>query len=261
MGKEARNYSPSMSYASHTRNDSSRLKRLIHHRRMVDALKVVSRAERLSTIVDFGAGDGDMCCHFADAFPAARLHCYEPAAQLRTEAEQHCAPHPSISVIEATTDLPDQMADLVFCTEVFEHLPEAETDAALNEITRLVRADGLVVISVPAEIYVAGFAKGCFRFLRRRGQFDARPRNILKAALGMPIQDRPIGQIGPGLAYHFHHTGFDYRQFARRLSESFEVTAVVGSPFAWLPPWMNSEVYFSLKPRSAASEQSRSKAA
>ena len=246
-----------MEYASRTRNDPSRLKRLVQSRRVVDALKVTSRAGSPSTIVDFGAGDGDMCCHFADAFPDARLYCYEPAGQLRSEAEHCCESRPAISVIGTTDELADDCADLVFCGEVFEHLPPSETDAALAEIGRLLSPVGRAIISVPAEIYLAGLAKGCFRFLRRRGEFDARPGNILKAGLGIRITDRPVGKNGPGLAYHFHHTGFDYRQFKRRLAESFDVDAVVGSPFAWLPLWINSEVYFMLKPLAATAGQAR----
>jgi len=244
-----------LTYASHTRNDNSRLKRLVHRRRLVDALNLARQIPDPRNIVDFGAGDGDVCCHLADVFSNARLYCYEPAEHLRAEAVQQCAARSSISVVDTTDHLPDGCADLVFCAEVFEHLPPAETDAAFAEIRRLIGVDGHAIISVPAEIYLAGLAKGCFRFLRRRGQFDAQPGNILRASLGLRITDRPIGQIAAGLAYHFHHTGFDYRQFELRLSEAFTVTRSVGSPCRWLPLWMNSEVYFVLRPRAASTRR------
>lgn len=65
---------------------------------------------------------------------------------------------------------------------------------------------------------------------RRYGAYDARPRNILRAAAGRPPADRPLGRISQGLPYHFHHTGFDHRRLRAVLQETFDPVREFGSP-------------------------------
>jgi hypothetical protein len=59
--------------------------------------------------------------------------------------------------------------------------------------------------------------KGLFRVCRRYGSFDAIPRNIFAAFRDRPPSHRPITDISPGVAYHFHHLGFDYRTLEDQL--------------------------------------------
>ena len=79
------------------------------------------------------------------------------------------------------------------------------------------------------------------------GDFDARPGNILAAFLGRPPIQRPIAEISPGVAYHFHHLGFDYRALERLLKVKFQVVEKWYSPFPTFGAVLNSEVYFLLR--------------
>src|SRR5918997_1631267 len=86
---------------------------------------------------------------------------------------------------------------------------------------------------------------------RRYGAFDARPSNVLKAALGRPPKTRPVRRIARGLPYHMAHTGFDHRKLQERLSEAFEPVRSFGSPIDAAPWLLSSEIYlvFASKPR------------
>jgi hypothetical protein len=79
---------------------------------------------------------------------------------------------------------------------------------------------------------------------RRYGNFDAIPRNILAAFVGCPPLQRPVAEIAPGVAYHFHHLGFDYRTLERMLQKRLKLVKKWFGPFPILGAAFNSEVYF-----------------
>jgi SAM-dependent methyltransferase len=241
------------SYARLTRNDPNPLKRWLQRRRLDDALAAAGPAEPLC-IVDYGGGDGALTAMAAERWPDAELICFEPAPRLAAEARALLAGVEQAEVMQSTAEIPDGAADLVLCTEVFEHLPEAQTAEALAEIERLLMPGGRLVIGVPVEIGPPALLKGLFRMIRRPGAFDARPGNILGSALGRPPAPREEAEIAPGLPYFPHHTGFDHRALYAALAARFGVEAVTGSPFPNLPLALASEVYFTaVKAESSSS--------
>jgi SAM-dependent methyltransferase len=239
---------PNPSYAALTRDDPNLLKRAAQGRRLRDALRL-ARDLSPALILDSGGGDGALCRQAADVWPTARVICFEPAPQLAAEARAVLAASPQAEVVTSESDLPAGAAELVFCTEVFEHLPAVETTRALNEIGRVLAPAGRLVIGVPVEIGPPALAKGLFRALRRPGDFDARPRVIATAAFGRAPRGRPLAEISPGRSYHPHHPGFDHRAFARALAERFTIERRAGSPFPALPAWLNSELYLRARRR------------
>jgi SAM-dependent methyltransferase len=230
------------SYAALTREDPSLLKRAVQGRRLADALRLAQDLQpRL--IVDYGAGDGALCRDAAALWPTAQLLCFEPAPQLAQEARTLLAATPQARVVTAEDALPSGVADLVFCTEVFEHLPPAETARALDEIERVLAPGGRAIVGVPVEIGPPALPKGLFRALRRPDAFDARADCIARALIGRPPAPRPANEICEGRAYYPHHLGFDYRPLTRAIARRFAVEARAGSPFRALPAWLNSELY------------------
>lgn len=233
---------PDQSYAALTRDDPNPLKRAVQGRRLADALKLAAGLTP-GLVVDYGGGDGALCRSAAELWPQARILCFEPAPQLAEQARALLAATPRAEVVENERALPDAAADLVFCTEVFEHLPPAETSRALEEIARVLAPGGRAVIGVPVEIGPPALAKGLFRAVRRPGDFDAAPGSILQASLGRPPRPRPQAEISPGRAYYPHHAGFDHRPLVRAISDRFVLEGRCGSPFPALPAWLNSELY------------------
>jgi SAM-dependent methyltransferase len=233
---------PAPTYADLTWRDPNPLKRLLQRRRLADALRL-ARDLSPRLVVDYGGGDGALLAAAAKRWPEARLVCFEPAPMLAAEARARLAATPAALVVEREADLASAGAELVFCTEVFEHLPPAESQRALDEIARILAPGGRLIVGAPVEIGPPALPKGLFRMARRAGDFDARPANIVSATLGRAPAPRPTTEISPGRAYHPHHAGFDHRPLLRELAARFRIEGCSGSPFAALPAWANSELY------------------
>lgn len=229
-------------YADLTRRDRSPVKRWVQERRLQDALEAAKGAD-LSRVVDYGGGDGELSARLAER-SAGEVVCFEPAPTLRREAEQRLQGVVRARVEGSAGALAGGWATTLFCLEVLEHLPEAETSAALDEIDRLLAPGATLVVGVPVEVGPPALAKGMFRAARRPASFDAAPGRIVACAFGRPPRQRPVEPIGPGLPYHPHHLGFDHRRLAATLKGRFGPVRTVASPFAWAPTWSNSEVYF-----------------
>jgi SAM-dependent methyltransferase len=229
-------------YADITTADRNPVKRWLQRRRLADALWYAGRglgAGWRGRILDFGGGDAALCADLKRRHPAATVACYEPSETIRAEAERRAAG----TGVEVHADVPGATYDVVLCCEVFEHLPAAQTEAALKTLGTLLAPDGLLVLGVPNEIHAVGLAKGLFRMLRRRGAYDARLDTILPAARGKPRTDRPVLDLD-GLPFIYPHTGFDHRRLVEQVAAAgFVLVASYGSPFHRLPLAVNAEVY------------------
>ncbi len=246
-----------MTYAEITREDPSALKRFVQRRRYRDAAALLPENARVRRLADFGAADGEFSKTLARRFPQAAIFCYEPSAEFRAEAEQNLVGLRTVQILAETQSLPSESLDAVFCLEVLEHLPPAQSEEVLRELHRLLAPGGLAIIGVPIEVGPPALAKGIFRMTRRCGAFDATPANILRAAFGRPPTDRPLAEIPSGPPYYSHHLGFDHRQVRSALQLRFRLLRSVPSPFPWLGPSWNSEIHFlAEKPTSDRGDQS-----
>jgi SAM-dependent methyltransferase len=236
-----------MAYADLTTRDPNRVKRWLHRRRFRDAVDLLPAAGIAPPrILDFGAGDGELVRQIA-LRKSVEACVYEPTPRLMAEAKEKLAGLPGVAFTSSLTSLESGSFDYVFCLEVLEHLPPAETDAALAEIHRLVKADGFAVIGVPHELFLPALVKGLFRMTRRYGAFDASLRTVLAAALGRPPSERPIMEIAPGFAYFGPHLGFDYRQLEGKIYRWFSVRRRWFSPTPIFGSAFNSVVYYLLQ--------------
>jgi SAM-dependent methyltransferase len=238
-----------MAYADITVNDPNRIKRWIQRQRFRDALKVLERIDpgAPTEILDFGGGDGELIRQCLQAHPQLRACLYEPTPRQRTEAEAKLSAY-EVEMVDDLRHVKGRRFDFVFCLEVFEHLPAEATRQAIADIHQLLKPGGLAVLGVPHELFLPALAKGMFRMMRRFGAFDARPLNVLRAAVGRPPAPRPVKEIAPGLSYHFYHLGFDHRELELLLTRRFEIVSRWFSPARALGSVLNSEVYYLLRP-------------
>jgi hypothetical protein len=127
---------------------------------------------------------------------------------------------------------------------VFEHLPNEETRAALDQFDRLLAVNGSAILGVPIEIGLPALYKGIFRMSRRYGEFDASILNVMRATFCDPPVQRPSLEVVPGFMYHLEHMGFDYRKLQDTLKSRFKLKRVVTSPFKLLGASVNPEINF-----------------
>jgi SAM-dependent methyltransferase len=234
-----------MSYADITFCDQNPVKRLLQQRRLTDAIRLATHIRDINVVLDFGAGNGELSKKLANFFPQAQIICYEPYPDLMVEAKKNAEGFKQIRFVTDIQMLSKGSVDLLYCLEVFEHLPQKESEAAFSTIWSVLRDSGTAIIGVPVEVHLPALYKGFFRMTRRYGDFDSTPGNILKATFGFPPNHRPVREIAIGYSYHFHHLGFDYRRFRELLvKKRFIILKQSSSPIPSLGTWINPEVYF-----------------
>lgn len=228
------------SYSDLTWDDPNPLKRWLQRSRIRHALALVPQGREIGSVVDYGGGDGTLAQQAVARWPDATVLVFEPNAELASAARLRLVNEPGVRVVERESEI-HPGADVVFCTEVFEHLPDAETQRALWEIERILKPGGLLVVGVPVEVGPLALFKGLFRKNRRSTAYDADFGRIWSAFLGRPPVDRPLETLGPDRRYHSFHLGFDHRCLRRRLEARFGRVRMVGSPVAFAPIMANSE--------------------
>lgn len=248
-----------MQYAGMTLNDPNPFKRFLHRRRLTveEAAFDRLRADFDGTFLDYGAGDGVLTGRLAKRFPESQFLCYEPVEWIRREAEQRLAGYGNVQIVDNVHAISGRRFDFIVCNEVLEHLPPAETDELLGRIIGFASPETEFLFGVPNEIYLPALIRGTFRFFRRRGAYDARLGNILRATFGRPPKNRPVDEIAEGFAYHFTHMGFDFRRLRETLGQHFEVLSVNGSPLPGWLNWFNFEIYFHCRAKATVLEAAR----
>lgn len=235
-----------MPYADITFKDKNPIKRKLQYRRLRDAIQLADLS-LASVVLDFGAGNGELCKSIALLQPQIKVICYEPATKMMEEARENLAGLNQVEFCTEAQSIAKGSVDLLYCLEVFEHIPEDETPIALSQMYSILRDQGVAVIGVPIEIGLPALYKGIFRMTRRFGEFDAKPLNILRSALVFPPRVRPVAVMEPNVRYHRDHMGFDYRRFREILRQRFQILRTSTSPFGLFGTLVNPEFYFIVK--------------
>ena len=222
-----------MNYANITFKDPNIVKRWLQYKRLETAMHLSGNycnpIEKYS-ICDFGAGNGELCKLLSNKYKNALITCYEPTLELYNEAKQNLLNY-KINIINNTNNIPNDTFDIIFCLEVFEHLPSLEMNEVWDCFLKILKPNGIIIIGIPIEIGIPALYKGIFRILRRYGVYDANVKNILTSFLGRPPKTRPITEISPGFNWYSPHMGFDYRDFKRKCKLNFNIIKTSASPF------------------------------
>jgi len=234
-----------MTYSDITFNDKNPIKRWLQNQRLVTAIKLAHGPNiNQQVICDFGAGNGELCKLLAKRYPSSKIICYEPTISLLNEARKNLEGINNVIFYQDSNCIALESIDLLFCLEVFEHLPPKETDDALDKISKILSSEGRLVVGIPVEIGLPALYKGIFRMLRRFGAFDANFKNVFLSFVGLPPEIRPASEISPGLNYYLEHMGFNFHRFKETLRVRFKILKISASPFSFLTYWLMPEVYF-----------------
>jgi len=237
-------------YANITFNDRNIIKRWLQRKRLTESLRLIGSQFQPKCIVDYGAGNGELIKTLAKLYPDAEIICFEPTHNLMEEAKKNLNGIPNVIFTETVETISPSSIDLLFCLEVFEHLPSKETKDAFNVFKRIMSDRGRIVIGLPIEVGIPSLYKGVFRMVRRFGAYDATIGNILRSFAYLPPKHRPCSEIAPGFAYYFDHMGFDYRAFKSELDKHFQIERMKGGPFPAFGAVFNPEINFLVKPKA-----------
>ena len=205
-------------------------------------------------LLDYGCGDGTFVAMVHAEFAEALGVDVDPGQTAECVARLGHLPGVRFAL---TRDLPrDGAWDVVTCMEVLEHCLEPERRRVLDELARLARPSGLVVISVPIEVGPSLAGKQFFRAvagLRKLGDYQHRERyspiEVMRSVAGLPVARDPVDGEGPDGPYQYYgHKGFDYRDLEREIGERFTIVRRTFTPLPIMGPLLNSQAWFVCTP-------------
>jgi hypothetical protein len=160
------------------------------------------------------------------------------------EGRQKWKNEPNVQLIEAHTAAafnPSlQYFDISICMETLEHLPLVELDNYLMKLAASTKQ--YCFVTIPNERGFLMVLKYVFKKYILRHTPEVYTFRELWYAL--------IGKIDKIERIEGGHKGFDYQQLIKQLGSHFEVVAIEGIPFKWLPLSWSFTVGIVLKQRT-----------
>jgi SAM-dependent methyltransferase len=239
---------------------SDRLIAWSHRRRFETGLDLASRFKG-QRILDYGCGDGTFLALLTDGPSAPALAVGAELDDFQVDdCRRRLAHRPGLR-FESIAALDDHAHrgryDGVVCMEVLEHVVDLTT--VIGRLSRLLAADGTLLISVPVETGLPLLLKQAARRVagwRGIGDYPgtspytwAEYRASVFAGR-TPHLERPV--YGGDTRTPFHdHKGFNWMALQDLLAERFEISRVVASPVSWLGPHLATQVWFEAHRRPA----------
>lgn len=238
-----------MGYADITYKDKNFIKRAFQLKRLdvvaKNLLRNLDNRDQLLNILDYGCGNAELLKYLNPRLKNFSYTGYDPGPEMIEEAKSNIELSRWQTLTFDKDDLNRKKFDVIFCLEVFEHLPEDVLMKELRTLSDLLNDEGILFLGVPNEIFLAALIRGAFRMTRRYGAFDANFKNIFLAIIGKPPVNRRVE--GDTDKYLYYHMGFDHRKLLKSIKHFFVVNEVFGSPFPSLPVAFNTEVYIKCK--------------
>ena len=99
-----------------------------------------------SSIFDFGSGIGNSLPYFRKYFPGSLISCGDVSSRSIEIAKARFPGEEKYVLIDDQIPLPDSSQDIVFSACVFHHIPHESHNHWLQELRRITRPGGLLVI-------------------------------------------------------------------------------------------------------------------
>jgi 2-polyprenyl-3-methyl-5-hydroxy-6-metoxy-1,4-benzoquinol methylase len=134
-------------------------------------------------ILDVGCGSGAMLSLLKHEFPEAACLGIEPSSVARAALPEVLRPHVLAGdVLELEPQLPSQIAQLVVCSEVLEHVPDPQK--VLASIAKLAAPGALLILTVPSGMQHWSVQDDIAGHLRR---FEAKDFKALLESSGLQV--------------------------------------------------------------------------
>lgn len=232
------------------------------HRRRFAVARELASAGAGGALIDYGCGDGTFIALAHDLFREV------VGADVDTEQVHDCSRRLGsidnvqfASIDDLRTPAHQHHYDAVVCMEVLEHCPSKVQPQVLDDLDRLVRPHGVVVISVPIETGPTLAVKQLVRATAAAtglSEYSSRERYRLSEFMRMLLAretsriERPMNvTITPrGERVRFHgHKGFNWCALERLIERVFAIERRFFSPVPMTGRWLNSQVWFVCRKR------------
>ncbi len=222
-------------YSDYTYNSRNPLVRFSHRKRFLTAVNFILK-ENFKNLLDYGAGDGHFLKEVSKIKTDIELTGFEPV-MYNMDSEK-------IKYYSDLEGIKGQKYDVISCFEVLEHFNSVNQKEILGNIYNLLSDDGVVIISVPIEIYFPSLIKNIIRIRYTKLDFKY-IRNIFKAAFAIDIPE-----IRNEEEYITTHLGFNHKKLEVLFEENFKIIQKKNSPLKYFPVIANSQVFYKLKKKN-----------
>ena len=227
-----------------------------HRSRFEVVLKLIGDSPK--RLLDYGCGDGTFLAMASDRLQQCEGVDVSDYMIKSCQTRFETVPNLDFSVVgDFDYEANWGTYDVVTCMETIEHCIEPVAEQVLQNIARLVSAEGKAIISVPIEIGPTFLLKlGIRRFAGMRDLSDYRDYEPYSLGNGLKMLfansqtaiKRPINGLPDSPRYDTHY-GFNWRAMRERLKEYFLIDETFFSPVGFLGVFFSSQVWFVCRPR------------
>ncbi|MDQ3803833.1 MAG: methyltransferase domain-containing protein [Acidobacteriota bacterium] len=226
-----------------------------HRSRFETGLRLARRYARGGRVLDYGCGDGTFLAMLSDGGEMAGAVGAEVCDGIVEDCRRRLGARGISFVRTDELDAAEHAGgfDLVVCMEVLEHV--VDEGALVERLGRLAAPGGRILISVPVETGLPLVVKQAARRVagwRGIGDYPGTSPytfgELLRGVFAGRRQHmaRPVHRAGDGAPFH-DHKGFNWVRLRETLAARFRLERTLGSPVAWLPPHLASQVWFVLR--------------
>ncbi len=223
-----------------------------HSSRFKTTISLVDKyARNYNNLLDYGCGDGTFLTMVSNLFSEAlgtdvsQEQIYDCQQRLSGETKlKFCLK------TELDSQKYNSYFDIAVCMEVLEHCPPEQAEIVINNLKRLVKEDGVIIISVPIEIGPSLLIKQITRAIAgwlRQGDYDKSIESYSISELLQMIfatKSSSIPRLIYGDDFPCHgHKGFNWRALRQELSKEFEIEHTLFSPVGWLGGFISSQTF------------------
>lgn len=236
-----------MDYQNLTVKNKNFIKRFSHIKRFKEASKLLNEYKLKSkkSLLDFGSGNGFFLKFLLDEKFKLNLNAYEPIKAQLNEMYRLYKTN-KIKNVNIYKDLNKINAkfDVITCFETLEHFNLKNQRKLLIEIMSLLKKDGVIILSIPIEVYISGFLKIAIRIIIKQKHDGTNIINIFKTLLGLKINRSKISNK----KYIESHMGFYYFDLVKIIKEmNLKIVEKKYSPFGFFGSILNSQMFFKIK--------------
>jgi SAM-dependent methyltransferase len=149
------------------------------------------------SLLDVGCNVGALLAHCQEIYPSMRLSGVEVNAGSLETARQRLPEADLRHSGAESLPFDDDSFDCLTCTEVIEHVPEADRPRAFAEMRRVLRPDGRLVLTTPHA--------GAFAFLDPNNLRHRFP-GLYRRLVGKGMRDQGYESWTHGVVWHHHFT-------------------------------------------------------